>query len=109
MSLPCATTRTYSRIRNARAGWNSWGGLRGDGGAGDDGECGESAQDEAVAVAPCELVDGYGETERGKAVQQRSESELRFHARECGAEAEMNAVTECEVVLLSTVDVEGLR
>ena len=40
--------------------------------SGDDGELGEAAQDEAVAVAPVQLLDGHGEAELREPAEQRA-------------------------------------
>src|SRR5437660_12598396 len=79
--------------------------------SGDDWELGESAQDETVAVAPVELFEWNGEAELREPLEQGVECELCFHAREGGAEAEVDAVSEGEVPAVGSVDVEcfGLR
>src|SRR5262249_54807994 len=88
------------RLLDPEAGW-----------AGDDRQLGETTEDEPVAVAPVEVLETDRRTELREAVQQRTEGQLSFHARQRGAEAEVDTVAEGEVTDVRPVDVErlGLR
>jgi hypothetical protein len=69
--------------------------------AGNDGQLGEAAQHEPVAVAPVKRGGGDGEAEFGEAVQQRPEGELALHACKRSAETVVDAVPEREVTRIS--------
>jgi len=75
--------------------------------AGNDGQLGQAAQHEPVAVAPVQLGGGDGEAEFGEAVQQRPEGELALRACQRGAEAVVDAVPEREVTRISWKIVES--
>ena len=79
--------------------------------AGDDGQLGEAAQHESVAVAPVQLVAGTARRSCGEATQQGPERELALHASERRAEAEVDAVSEREVASVRSIEIErvGVR
>lgn len=75
----------------------------------DDGELGETTEYESVAMTPVQLLGGDGQSEPREAEEQRTERELAFHPGQCGAEAEVDAVSERDVVRAAALDVECLR
>jgi hypothetical protein len=75
----------------------------------DDREVGETTEDEPVAMAPVQLLAGDGQSELREAEKQRAQRELAFHARQRGAETEVDAVSERDVVRVAAFEVECLR
>src|SRR5215475_12520828 len=84
--------RTWSSVAPARAE--------------NDGERGEAAQDQAVAVRPGERVTVDGEPQARVAVQQLFESNPGFEPGQGRAEAVVDAVAEPEVRPVAAADVE---
>ena len=78
-------------------------------GSRDDGQRGQTPQHEPVTVTPMEIGVAPGESKRGEPPQDRFEGEVRLHARERGAEAEMDAVPEREMARVGPIEVEKLR
>src|SRR3989440_4305254 len=75
----------------------------------DDRELGETTEDEPVAMTPVQLLAGDGQSELREAEKQRTQRELAFHARQGGAEAEVDAVSERDVVRVAAFEIECLR
>ena len=73
-----------------------------------DGQLGEAAQHEAVAVRPTQVVAGDGESKVRESPEQRGEGDASFEAGQWCAEAEVGAVPEAEVRLRRAADVEHL-
>ena len=77
-------------------------------GPGIDGELGQAAQHEAVAVPPVQVLRRDGEGELWEPPQERAEREVALHAGQRRAEAVVHAVPEGEMTGHGPVDVERL-
>src|SRR6185437_13313698 len=74
----------------------------------DDGERGEAAQHQAIAVCPGERVAVHGEPQAGIAAEQSLEGDPGFEPGQGGAEAVMNPVAEYEVLPVAAADIEDV-